>query len=211
MGTSGSGTQSQIEPLQLDHRHPLRGEDMWGTRIVLRGVFAAAAVVGAQLLTSGAPVLAQPVVRIGDEQVIDVKVGTRVYSTWARARIIQTNLDNALISAVRRGLNPIPVTVVNVNGHPHVQVAGYTVAVAGEDTAQAAGKGEQELAQQWANSISQAISNKDVIKNIPINCFRLRSDLSPLPKLTCISPQPTDRACECTLRARKTPHMRQGM
>ena len=74
-----------------------------------------------------------------------------------RARIIQRNLDNALISAKHR--TPSAVRVVMMNRNPVVALDGYYIATADGNSAARNGMTQLELAEKWAESIRMCLSD----------------------------------------------------
>lgn len=74
-----------------------------------------------------------------------------------RAKIVQKNLDNALIAAKNR--TPSAVQVEISNRHPIVTLDGYHVVTADENSAQRNRLTRMELAEKWADSIRMCLAN----------------------------------------------------
>lgn len=78
-------------------------------------------------------------------------------SAAERARIIQKNLDDALIKALDR--SPDSVTVRIKNKLPVVELNGYHIATADQNSAIRAGMTELQLANEWAQSIRECLAD----------------------------------------------------
>ncbi|MDZ4837296.1 MAG: hypothetical protein SGJ27_26215 [Candidatus Melainabacteria bacterium] len=79
-----------------------------------------------------------------------------------RARIIQKNLDDALIKAMDR--RPDAVTVRIKNRLPVVELNGYHIATADQNSAIRKHMTEMELAEEWASSIRDCLSDSAAIE-----------------------------------------------
>ena len=82
-------------------------------------------------------------------------------SAAQRAAIIQKNLDDALIKAMDH--RPDAVTVRLKNKQPVVELNGYHVATADHNSAVRKGMSEMELAEDWAQSIRDCLSDSAAI------------------------------------------------
>ena len=80
-----------------------------------------------------------------------------------RARIVQKNLDNALIHAKNR--TPSAVRVQLVNRNPVVTLDGFHIVTADGNSAARHQMTQMELAHKWADSISFCLADASAIKN----------------------------------------------
>lgn len=80
-----------------------------------------------------------------------------------RARIVQKNLDNALIHAKDR--SPAAVRVEVANRNPIVTLDGFHIVTADGNSAARAEMSQMALARKWADSIAFCLSDASAIKN----------------------------------------------
>jgi hypothetical protein len=78
-----------------------------------------------------------------------------------RTDTIQNNLDNALVASQDR--SPSAVGITYVHGLPVITVGGYQVVTIDQGDATAAHSTPAAVAQQWSDSIRQALGNKTSI------------------------------------------------
>lgn len=83
-------------------------------------------------------------------------------SAAERARIIQKNLDDALIKSADR--RPEVVTVRVKNRLPVVELNGYHIATADQNSAARKGVSEMALAEDWAQSIKDCLTDSGAIE-----------------------------------------------
>lgn len=83
-------------------------------------------------------------------------------SAAERARIIQKNLDEALIKALDR--SPDAVTVRIKNRLPVVELNGYHIATADQNSAARKRMSEWDLAVTWAESIKQCLADSAAVE-----------------------------------------------
>jgi hypothetical protein len=102
-------------------------------------------------------------VRFDNLPIFDVITSAGPYTAGARARIFQASFDNAISSAVRRGIFPIPVVITTVNTHPAIEVAGVQIGVVSDRSAAAAKMTPAALAQVWADKIRAAIADQSAV------------------------------------------------
>ena len=119
------------------------------------------AVVLAQTLSmTPYPVLADAsigTVRLAGQAIFANKAAAGATSIDARTTTIQNNLDNALVAATNR--SPSSVKIVYVKGLPVITLGGYTIVTVDSANAKSAGVTPAVLAQRWANSLRQALTD----------------------------------------------------
>ncbi|MBX3073556.1 TrbI/VirB10 family protein [Candidatus Obscuribacterales bacterium] len=79
-----------------------------------------------------------------------------------RARIIQKNLDDALIKALDRSPDSVAVRVKNKQ--PVVELNGYHIATADTNSAIRKGVSQMELATEWAQSIRECLADQTSVE-----------------------------------------------
>ncbi len=102
-------------------------------------------------------------VRFDGQPMFDVLTSAGPYTAGARTKIFQANFDNAVSSAVRRGIFPIPVVITTVNTNPSIEVAGVEIGTVSDRSAEAAKMTPAALAQVWADKIRAALSNQSTV------------------------------------------------
>lgn len=83
-------------------------------------------------------------------------------SAAERAKIIQKNLDDALIKALDR--SPDSVTVRVKNKQPVVELNGYHIATADSNSAIRKGMTQMQLANEWAQSIRECLADQTSVE-----------------------------------------------
>lgn len=83
-------------------------------------------------------------------------------SAGERARIVQANLDNALIKATNR--TPSAVQVRMKNGLPVVELDGFHIVTADSNSAERNNMSRMELAQSWADKIKMCLAEEDTVE-----------------------------------------------
>lgn len=79
-----------------------------------------------------------------------------------RAKIVQANLDNALISAKDRSPQSVRVSVLNRN--PVVSLDNYLVVTADGNSAARSGMSQMQLAEKWADSIRICLADASAME-----------------------------------------------
>jgi hypothetical protein len=78
-----------------------------------------------------------------------------------RAKIVQRNLDNALVASKDNKFNTVDVAFQNHN--PIVVLNGFYIATADKNSAIRDGMSQQALAEKWANSIRHCLSDSSML------------------------------------------------
>lgn len=97
-------------------------------------------------------------VRLAGQVAFTARTGADGGTVGQRAESIQNNLDNALVASQDR--SPSAVGITNVRGVPVLTLGGYQVVTISSADADAAHTTATALAQQWADSLRQALSNR---------------------------------------------------
>lgn len=124
-----------------------------------RGCAVIAAIVAASSIL---PVYAE-VVRIGDHDAFSVTSPVGAMTAGARAKVMQKNVDNALVASADKSPNAVAITVVS--GQPVVTLGGFYVASADGNTAKKLGLTKMGVAQRWQSGLKQALSNRQDVQN----------------------------------------------
>jgi hypothetical protein len=119
------------------------------------------ALILANLTFQGLPAFsADGDVRIAGQPVFTLQSGSGS-SLTQRAETVQNNLDNALVAVQDRSVGAVGTTYVR--GMPVVTLGGYQVVTVDQSDAAAANTTAALVAQQWADGIRKALSNKSSI------------------------------------------------
>jgi len=97
-------------------------------------------------------------VRLAGQVAFTARTGADGGTVGQRTESIQNNLDNALVASQDRG--PSAVGITNVRGVPVLTLGGYQVVTISSADADAAHMTATALAQHWADSLRQALSNR---------------------------------------------------
>ena len=97
------------------------------------------------------------VVRIGDHDAFNVDSPVGSLNATDRAKIMQKNVDNALVASADKSPNAVSITIVN--GQPVLTLGGFYVASADANTAKRLGVTKMAVAQRWENGLKKALSN----------------------------------------------------
>ncbi len=116
-----------------------------------------------QTLFISTPAFAQSAVRIAGQQVFQVNTGAGGQPVSKRVETIQTNLDNAIVASKDKGGPTIGISYVN--GLPVITLAGYQVCTVDGADAKQAGTTPALLAQKWADSLRNALSDKQSVNS----------------------------------------------
>jgi len=118
-------------------------------------------IAGAAIKTSGE---GDPTVRFAGEPLFEITANAGPYEPWARASLVQENLNHALSSAVHLGAAEISVTVgATIDRQPEIDVAGQRIIVITADTAKSSGMTAEQLAQNWAGKIMDAVKDRSAV------------------------------------------------
>lgn len=92
----------------------------------------------------------------------DINANADRLTAEERARIIQANLNNALIKTKDR--SPKAVTIRVYNNLPNVELGGYHIATADTNSAIRANMTCMQLAEKWAASIKQCLADSETVE-----------------------------------------------
>lgn len=120
--------------------------------------FLLATMASAQFtILTPAPASAAPV-RFAGRDIINIDAAAGGLSAFERAEKIQHNIENSLVAANDRG--PTSVQIVYVKGQPVITLGGFYVATVDAASAKAAGTTPTLLANRWAGSLKQALTDR---------------------------------------------------
>jgi hypothetical protein len=129
---------------------------MWKT--FAARVIAAAFLLSQTFLLAPNMVLAESAVRVAGQQVILLPT-----SSASRAKVVQEQLDNALVAAKDKTASA--VAVAYVNGLPVITLGGYQVVTVTATDAKDAGTSPALLAKRWANAVKDSLSDQSSINS----------------------------------------------
>jgi hypothetical protein len=121
-------------------------------------VIAAAFLLSQTFVLAPAMVLAESAVRVAGQQVISLPAASA-----SRAKIVQEQLDNALVAAKDKTASA--VSVAYVNGLPVITLGGYQVVTVTATDAKDAGTTPALLAKRWANAVKGSLSDQSSISS----------------------------------------------
>jgi hypothetical protein len=121
-------------------------------------VIAAAFLLSQTFVLAPSMVLAESAVRVAGQQVIALPAASA-----SRAKIVQEQLDNALVAAKDKTASA--VAVAYVNGLPVITLGGYQVVTVTATDAKDAGTTPSLLAKRWANSVKESLSDQSSISS----------------------------------------------
>jgi hypothetical protein len=96
-------------------------------------------------------------VKIGDHNAFSVDSPVGSMTPVLRAKVMQKNVDNALVASSDKSPNAVSITVVN--GQPVLTLGGFYVASADANSAKKLGITKMAVAQRWQSGLKQALSN----------------------------------------------------
>jgi len=97
-------------------------------------------------------------VHVCGEDVFDVEADAGTFTKVERTLIVERNINNALISSVDR--SPSAVEVAHINNIPVIRLGGKHIVTIDSKSAQVAGMSMDALAEQWANNMRRALSDR---------------------------------------------------
>jgi hypothetical protein len=103
------------------------------------------------------------VVRIGDVDAFSVSSAVGGLNATERAKIMQKNVDNALVASADKTPNAVSITVVS--GQPVLTLGGFYVASADANTAKRLGITKMAVAQRWQAGLKKALSNGQEVQS----------------------------------------------
>lgn len=96
-------------------------------------------------------------VKVGDKSAFTVDSPVGSMTAIQRAKVMQKNIDNALVASSDKSPNAVSITVVN--GQPVLTLGGFYVASADANSAKRLGVTKMAVAQKWQAGLKQALSN----------------------------------------------------
>jgi hypothetical protein len=130
---------------------------MFKSRLIKASTLTATLLLS-QTITLIPAVAADGDVKLAGQVAFTARAGADGGTVGQRAETIQNNLDNALVASQDRSANAVGIT--SVRGVPVLTLGGYQVVTVSSADAQAANTTAAAVAQQWADSLRQALSNR---------------------------------------------------
>jgi hypothetical protein len=96
-------------------------------------------------------------VKIGDSTAFSVDSPVGSMTPVQRAKVMQKNVDNALVASSDKSPNAVAIT--DVNGQPVLTLGGFYVGSADANTAKKLGITKMAVAQRWQTGLKKALSN----------------------------------------------------
>jgi hypothetical protein len=123
----------------------------------------ALSISNAMLFVPVAAFAADATVHVVGQPAFDILAAAGGFSAPSRAEMIQRNLDKALIASVNYGSTPA-VNVSYTKGMPVINVGGQYVLTVDNASAKAAGTTPALLANQWATSLRNLLSDRSSVE-----------------------------------------------
>jgi hypothetical protein len=111
---------------------------------------------------SVSPALAAAV-HIGSVSAFSVDSAVGGMTAAERAKVMQKNIDNALVASTDKSPNAVSITVVS--GQPVLTLGGFYVASADANTAKRLGITKMAVAQRWETGLKKALSDQQGVQN----------------------------------------------
>ncbi|HEY9685318.1 MAG TPA: hypothetical protein V6C86_27330 [Oculatellaceae cyanobacterium] len=112
--------------------------------------------------TSVSPVFAAAV-HIGSVSAFSVDSPVGTMTAVERAKVMQKNIDNALVASSDKSPNAVSITVVS--GQPVLTLGGFYVASADANSAKRLGITKMAVAQRWESGLKKALSDQQGVQN----------------------------------------------